>query len=268
MPSTDELCEDLAQEHAALDFIVNGLSAADWDRPTPSEGWTIRDQIAHLAFFDRAAGLAARDPEAFDAERSAALADPDSYGDRALQEGRVHESVLEWWRDERQSLLAILTSLDARDRVPWYGPPMSVASMVSARLMETWAHGQDVEDTTGDHRTPSARLRHVAHLAVGARPFSYFTRGLPVPSEPVFVALQAPGGDEWTWGEPDADSTVRGSALDFCLVLTQRRHVDDVRLEITGDAATEWLHIGQAFAGPPGPGRKSGQFDEFGDPAR
>jgi len=44
---------------------------------------------------------------------------------------------------------------------------------------------------------------------------------------------------------------VEGSALDFCLVVTQRRHLDDTKLDVTGDHAREWLQIAQAFAGEP-----------------
>jgi uncharacterized protein (TIGR03084 family) len=64
------------------------------------------------------------------------------------------------------------------------------------------------------------------------------------------------GADTWTWGDPSAANTVRGPALDFCLVVTQRRHVDDTALDVQGDAAREWISIAQAFAGPPGEGRR------------
>ena len=136
---------------------------------------------------------------------------------------------------------------------------MSAASFISARVMETWAHGQDVADTLGVSREPTHRLRHVAHVGVRARPFSYVTRGLPVPPEPVRVELTGPAGETWTW-EPDATDSVTGDALDFCLVVTQRRHVADTDLAINGPLAEEWMTIAQAFAGPPGQGRAPGQF--------
>ena len=64
----------------------------------------------------------------------------------------------------------------------------------------------------------------------------------------------------WTWGPEDAADRVTGPAIDFCLLVTQRRHRDDVRLVADGPAADEWLGIAQAFAGPPGPGRRPGEF--------
>ncbi len=139
---------------------------------------------------------------------------------------------------------------------------MSCRSFVTARLMETWAHGQDVADGLGVVRTPTDRLRHVAHIGVAARPFSYLANGLEPPMLDVHVRLDAPSGAVWTWGPAAAVDRVSGRALDFCLVVTQRRHLDDVDLDIVGDGARQWMAIAQAFAGPPGSGRRPGQFTD------
>jgi uncharacterized protein (TIGR03084 family) len=137
---------------------------------------------------------------------------------------------------------------------------MGVMSFVSARLMETWAHGHDIADALGERRVANDRLRHVAHLGVRARPFSYLVRGLEVPAGRIEVTLAAPSGGEWRWeigesAQSQEVATVNGSALDFCLVVTQRCNVADTGLSISGDRAHEWMSIAQAFAGPPGPGR-------------
>ncbi|MDR3649635.1 MAG: TIGR03084 family metal-binding protein, partial [Acidimicrobiales bacterium] len=163
--------------------------------------------------------------------------------------------VLAWWRDARRQMVEAARTLDARDRVPWFGPPMGALSFVSARLMETWAHGQDVADALGVTRVPTARLRHVAHLGVRARPFSYVVHGLDVPAEAVRVELTGPAGELWEWDTDAVSGFVRGPALDFCLVVTQRRNIADTALTVQGPAASQWLAIAQAFAGPPGPGR-------------
>jgi uncharacterized protein (TIGR03084 family) len=105
----------------------------------------------------------------------------------------------------------------------------------------------------------TTRLKHVAHIGVRARPFSYMINGLSLPDGHVYVALDAPDGSVWEWGEP-SDDRVTGAALDFCLVVTQRRHRDDTRLVVAGPNATEWIGIAQAFAGEPGGGRVPGQF--------
>jgi uncharacterized protein (TIGR03084 family) len=256
------LIEDLAVETDVLRQILDPLSDADWRRPTPAPGWAITDQVSHLAYFDRVAITSATEPDEFAAEMSrltaAGVADPDTIARRYRDLSPAE--LGDWFAQARGGLLAVFAGLDPAMRVPWFGPSMSVASSLSARLMETWAHGQDIADTVGVHRAPTHRLRHVAHIGVGARAFSYAAHQLPMPSEPVRVELVAPSGEQWTWGPADAANRVTGPALDFCLLVTQRRHRADTTVAADGPAASEWLTIAQAFAGPPGAGRVQGQF--------
>jgi uncharacterized protein (TIGR03084 family) len=258
MSAMQQICRDLAAEHADLDRVVASLEAPDWDRPTPADGWSVRDQISHLGYFDRTAVLAVREPAEFARSVERLVA---GGVDASVEPGREMTPVelLSWWRDGRHELLSALEPLDPSTRVPWYGPPMGARSFATDRLMETWAHGQDVVDALGLARAPTDRLRHVAHIGVRARPFSYAVRGLDAPIRPVAVVLTGPAGDRWAWHE-EADESITGPALDFCLVVTQRRHPADTDLEAHGDLAVEWLGLAQAFAGPPGPGRKAGQF--------
>ncbi len=131
--------------------------------------------------------------------------------------------------------------------------------MASARLMETWAHGQDVADALAVPRTPTARLRHVARIGVRARDYAFAVRGLPAPSGEFRVELVPPdGGEPWAYGPQDAADRITGPALDFCLLVTQRAHRADLALTATGPDADRWLDIAQAFAGPAGPGRAPG----------
>lgn len=255
------LCDDLAAEQAVVDGLVAGLDTTGWATPTPAEGWAVRDQIAHLAYFDRAAVMAATDPDAFQGELELALSEP-GYDWRCVMEGQElgDDGTLAWWRTGRERFHAVFRPMDPKHRVPWYGPPMSAASKVTARIMECWAHGQDVADALGATRPATDRLRHVAHIGVGARPFSYLVRGKEAPAGEVRVELRGPSGDTWTWGPDGAADVVRGSALDFCLLVTQRRHLYDLDVTAEGPLASEWLSIAQAFAGPPGTGRKPGQF--------
>ena len=262
MIDLDALRADLADEHEELDAVVSGLDPSTWDTPTPAPGWSIRDQISHLAFFDEQAHLAVTDREAFTASL-AGITDVDSFVNDPLVRTRAlpPTEVLEWWRTARRSMLEAFGAADPGERVPWFGPPMSLGSFISARLMETWAHGQDVVDALGKERAPSSRLRHIAHLGVRARPNSYAANGKTAPEEQIRVELQAPDGETWRWNEAASDNVV-GPALDFCLVVTQRRHIDDTDLVVEGDLAHEWMSIAQVFAGPPGAGREPGQFRE------
>jgi uncharacterized protein (TIGR03084 family) len=258
----DSVCADLAAEHDDLDRIVAALADGDLDRPTPSVGWSVRDQVTHLAYFDRQARLALVDPDAFAEGVRRFVADPAAMMAEHLTHGHGLgvAGMLGWWRDERGGFLTAARGVDPSSRVPWYGPPMSPVSFVTARLMETWCHGQDVVDAVGAVRTPTARLRHVAHIGVRARAFSYATNGRTAPDAEIRVELEAPDGGLWSWGDAAAPDRVSGSALDFCLVVTQRRHRDDTRLRIDGPLALDWMEIAQAFAGPPGAGRRAGQF--------
>jgi uncharacterized protein (TIGR03084 family) len=249
----DAICDDLAAEHASLDALVAGLAPSEWDTPTPAAGWAIRHQIGHLAYYDRTARQAIVDHDAFAEELAAIAGDPVEYLARSEAIGRDNApaDLLSIWREGRAALLDALRGLGERDRIAWYGPSMSARSFATARLMETWAHGTDVADALGTALPATDRLRHVAHLGVVTRGWSYAARGAPAPDGDVFVSLDAPSGGEWAWGDPALADRVSGPALDFCLVVTQRRMLEDTALVAEGPLATGWLEVAQAFAGPP-----------------
>ncbi|MGW0731361.1 TIGR03084 family metal-binding protein [Streptomyces sp. NPDC002851] len=259
-PVSVSVLDDLRDESAEVDGLVGELRPDQWARPTPAEGWTIAHQIAHLAWTDQVALLAATDPDGFAGEVEKALAAPASFVDDGAAEGAAlpPDVLLQTWRSGRNRLQEVLRALPDGARIPWYGPPMGVASMGTARLMETWAHGQDVADALGVHKPPTARLRHIAHLGVRTRDFAFRTHGLTPPAEPFRVELAAPDGDVWAYGPEDAAQRVTGSAYDFCLLVTQRAHPDDLDVRADGRDAARWLDIAQAFAGPPGKGRTPG----------
>lgn len=239
------------------------VADADLSTPTPAAEWTVGDQLSHLWYFDQRARQALTDPDGFAAEAASLLADVARTGrDPSVEQGRALEgaALLAAWRADRAALLEAARRAEPKARVPWYGPAMSARSFVTARLMETWAHGQDVADGLGVRRVPTDRLRHVAHIGVGARPFSFMAHGRVVPDVDVRVELTGPTGDTWTWGAEAAVDRVTGPALDFCLLVTRRRHRDDVDVHADGPVADAWLDIAQAFAGPPGRGRRAGQF--------
>lgn len=246
--------DDLVAEQHDLDAIVAALSDDQWSLPTPSPGWTLTDQIGHLTFFDTTAALAIGDPAAFVAHRSdlaASFADGTSLDEVTLGTFRQRPPAgrLAEWRRCRAALEAAGRTLTDDARVEWYGPSMGSRSFLTARLMEVWAHGQDVCDTVGAIRPPTDRLRHIAQLGVITRGWSYAVRGATRPDIEVRVVLTAPSGTVWAWGPDDADESVVGTAEDFCLVVTQRRHVDDTELTVTGSAARDWMLKAQAFAG-------------------
>jgi uncharacterized protein (TIGR03084 family) len=252
------LTADLAAESAELYEVLSVLAEPEWNRDTPAAGWTVRDQVTHLAWADDAAVQAATDPERFRAEADAAMAEGMDFPDRAVAacRGLSGAEAFAWLQRARREYLDTFGALDPGMQLPWYGPPMSAASSVTARLMETWAHGQDVVDALGLTRRPTVRLRHVAHLGVRTFGWSFVVRGLEPPAVPVRVELDGPDGEPWTWGPEDAADRVTGPAEDFCLLVVQRRHRAQTALIATGPVADRWLDLAQAFAGAPGPGRK------------
>ena len=251
------LTADLVAETAGLDEILGALVPAQWQLATPAPGWTIADQVSHLAYFDEATLLSIRDPDLFRRDAEGLTGRGGDFPDQIAAEYRHlgGAELLRWFRAARQALLDGYASTDPAVRLPWYGLDMGLASSITARLMETWAHGQDIADTLGIQRPATSRLRHVAHLGVRSLAYSYAVNGLPQPDAPIRVELAAPDGGQWTWGPEDATDRVTGTALDFCLVVTQRRHRTDTGLLITGQTAGQWIAIAQAFAGGAGRGR-------------
>ncbi|GAA4914414.1 TIGR03084 family metal-binding protein [Streptomyces coeruleoprunus] len=247
--------DDLRDESDELDRLVAGLRPEEWATPTPAPRWSVAHQIAHLAWTDEVALLAATDPDAFAAHVAEAAAAPDTFVDAGADAvaGRPPDALLARWRASRARLADVLG--EARARIPWYGPPMSATALATARLMETWAHGQDVADALGVVRAPTARLRHVAWIGVRARDYAFAVRGLTPAAEPFRVELDAHDGTLWAYGPEDAAQRVTGRALDFCLLVTRRAHRADLAVHAEGPDAGRWLDIAQAFAGPPGAGR-------------
>jgi uncharacterized protein (TIGR03084 family) len=258
----EELLADLEAEAAALGTVVLQLDGGDWDRVTPAPGWTIRDQLTHLAFFDDALHCAIVDPAAFALLVDEVRATAGSYSDAVARRYR-HLSgaeVVTWFDAARKQILADAGPLDDRARVPWFNGEKALATMLSLRLVETWAHGQDVVDAIGTRRIPTARLRHIARLGHRTIAHSFVINDRPRPAADVRLELDSPDGATWVFGDADAPDVVRGPAEDLCLVVTQRRHVADTTLSSVGPVASEWLTIAQIFAGAPGPGRLAGQF--------
>lgn len=258
-----ELCADLLAEYEALAALAGTMTPTQWQRRTQFYGWTPWDEIAHLCFFDETGLLAATDPDAFAKDTAQLQKRLDSGIEMsAIARERFGHlqgaQLLEYWRGRFTALVNALSRMDAKARLPWYGPTMSARSFATARLMETWAHGQDVYDSVPVRREATDRLRHIAHIGVTTFGWTFVNRKLPVPEVAPYIELRAPGGEIWTWNAPSGSNYVRGSAEDFCLVVTQRRNVRDTGLEYAGAGATSWLPIAQCFAGPPADGPAPG----------
>jgi enediyne biosynthesis protein E11 len=257
-----DVLNDLNADCEQVDQLVAGLDAGQWQLPTPAPGWTIAHQIAHLAATFHMAAMAASDPTAFreftvrlsgnfGANVEAALA-------RYLND--PPDVLLGRWRDERASVTKALAAVPAGQVVPWLVRPLPPAILACAGIMENFAHGQDIADALGVQREATDRLRHLVGFAVLVWDFGYQSRGLTPPQEQFRFEITAPSGELWAFGPPDAAQQIAGPAVDFCLLVTRRRHRDDLAVTATGADADRWLDIAQAYRGPAGPGRTPGQF--------
>jgi len=256
-------CADLRTEYEELDALVSSLGEQEWHQATPFYGWSIYDEIAHLCYTDSNTLLAMEDAEAFriHAQKLVAWMEADkplmefSYAD--MGQPPVAD-LLTRWREVRERLLQKAQTYSSKDRFPWYGPSMSAQSLMTARIMEVWAHGQDIYDTLKITRKSSDRIRHIAHLGVLTYQWSFVTNQQKPPKTPPYVELTAPSGELWSWGVESTEDYVKGPAVDFCLLVTRRRHSQDLALKSQGVAASAWLRIAQCFAGPPEPGPEPG----------
>lgn len=256
------LLDSLAAETSELLSLVAELTEAQAQTQTPAPGWSIQDQIGHLWLFDRVSMLALETPTLFGLLKAAAAQSRTWVDDlQADSRRRSWADLLATFTDERDHLAAVVRRIPERQRVPWFGPDMSLASFVSARIMETWAHGQDCADALGVAHRPTTALRHVCDLGYRTIGFSFANRGLEPPKGAFRVELVAPDGQAWTWGDEGAPNRVTGTAWGFAHLVTRRRSARDSGLVAHGPDAPTWLEIAQCYAGDAGAGRRDGQFD-------
>jgi uncharacterized protein (TIGR03084 family) len=256
----------LVAEGDSVDGMVAGLDDALWATPTPADGWTVAHQIAHLTFVYRLAGAAVSQPDAFTEIARKAQGNFEGAINAALAgcQDEAPSALLAAWRTARAATENALVAVPADTIVPWLVRPIPAGVLAAAGMMELVAHGQDVADALGVRREWTDRIKHVVGFAVHVWDFGYQARGLDVPDVRFGFELTAPSGAVWRFGPEDAEQRVTGSAVDFCLLATRRRHRDDLDLVAVGPDADEWLNIAQAYRGSPGNGRRPGQFGGSG----
>lgn len=258
--------DDLKDEAAELHAFLETLDEADWATPTRFMQWTPWDVVAHLHFFDLASLAALTDIEAFGARRKALIEGLQqglsaSEQTRRALDGLDAATLLARWRQTCDEMADRLAESDPKRRLPWFGPDMGVQMFTTARLMETWAHGQAIYDLKRVERIPTDRLRHIVAIGIKTYGWTFVNRKLEIPGPPPHVRLEAPSGEVWEYNEPSESECIEGLAVDFCSTVTQVRNVADTKLRIRGEIARQWMSIAQCFAGapvdPPPPGYRS-----------
>jgi uncharacterized protein (TIGR03084 family) len=246
---------DFQAESNALAALIAPLSDAQFDTPTQFKGWTINMILRHLHVWNIAADLALCDAVAFDVFLGQMVAGirggrlPDfeaSYlGNLAGQ--KLHAA----WVDQFEVMTAHFAAADPKARVKWVGPDMSVMSSITARLMETWAHGQAVYDVLGQTRQEHDRISNIVRLGVNTYNWTWKNRRVNAPGPMPQLRLTAPSGALWEYGDPSDSGMIEGAAHEFCQVVTQCRNIADTELAVTGHVAAQWMAVAQCFAGPP-----------------
>jgi uncharacterized protein (TIGR03084 family) len=254
----------LVQECDDLDRIIADLTEEQWQLDTPAPGWTIAHQVAHLAATFRMAGMAAADPDGFTALVKSLSSNFNANVTHALNQylNDSHEVLFKRWQSERADAIKALAAVPDGQVVPWLVNPLPPAILAMAGMMEAFAHGQDIADTLGVQREYTNRIWFLVAFAVRVWDFGYLARNEQPPATEFRFELTGPSGDVRTFGPEDAEQRISGSAVDFCLLTTRRRHRVDLDIQATGPDADHWVDIAQAYRGPAGEGRMPGQFDE------
>ena len=246
---------DFRDESTAVFSLLDALDDDAWETPTQFKAWTINDVLAHLHFGNYAADQSFRDRAAFRDFVKYFASGSKAQGHLAFThvwlDGLYGRALLHHWRDFFLEMAERFTGADPKQRVEWFGPDMSVRSSITARQMETWAHSQALYDVLGRTRTDTDRIRNVVVMGVNTFGWTFKNRKLPVPADVPHLRLTAPSGAVWEWNPPSENNRIKGSAVEFCQVVTQVRNVADTALRVSGDTATAWMATAQCFAGPP-----------------
>ncbi|MBJ7253808.1 MAG: TIGR03084 family protein [Sphingomonadaceae bacterium] len=246
---------DFLDESRALCVLLTPISEAEFETPSQFKGWTINNIIRHLHVWNIAVDLSLQDEAAFGAFVAAMMAGVrggklPEFEARYLN-GLSGHALRNAWIERAGTTADAFARADPKLRLKWVGPDMSALSSITARLMETWAHGQAVYDVLGMERQDTDRIGNIVRLGVNTWGFSWKNRRIEPPGQMPKLRLSAPSGAVWEYGEPCESGMISGSATEFCQVVTQCRNIADTALEVTGEVAHQWMAVAQCFAGPP-----------------
>lgn len=258
-----EQVQDFLAESEALADAISSLPEAEWSARTQFKGWTVNDVFVHLTFWNRAADQSLFEPDAFNATLGTIVAEMGKDGLRPIENSAIAErgrALFQLWQDGYRDMAQRWANVDLKARLKWVGPEMSARSSITARQMETWAHGQEIFDLLGLERAEADRVRNIVFLGVNTFSFAFKLNGLAVPDHVPRLVLTAPSGAVWNFGDDESSDLIEGAAVEFAQVQTQTRNIKDTALEVSGPVAKKWMEIAQCFAGapepPPAPGTR------------
>jgi uncharacterized protein (TIGR03084 family) len=251
----DEIVAALTEQQAELARLLAGLGDADWERPSPCEGWTLSDVVLHLAQTDELALASAegRFPEKVE-ELARGLGPAANVDDGAglmveRERGAPGPIVRDRWQTSADVLRDAFAAAEPRTRVVWVTGELTVRTLATTRLAETWIHIGDVAEALGTAIPPTDRLWHIARLAWRTLPYAFARAGRGELAGPVAFELQSPGGEQWEF-VPDGEAltTIRGDAAELCAVAAQRVRAPDTNLTSHGPDAEAVLELVRTYA--------------------
>jgi len=244
----DDVLEDLVDEYERLESILESLSDAQWRSPSDAAGWTVTDVMIHLAQTEEAVvATTSRPNEPNRLDRGAGTLD-DWVDAQVAAERDEPAVVFARWKAARRASVDALRAADPDARYAWAHTPLKPRTLATTRLAEHWAHALDVTVPFDIPLPDTDRLRHIAWLGHSTLPYGFAFHGQE--AHPVRAVLIAPESrTEWSFGPPDADSTISGPAGAFCRVGAQRLRPDESGLVTAGPHAADALRVLRNYAG-------------------
>lgn len=245
---------DFQQESESLADALRNLNDVDFKQKTQFKGWTIEDILGHLHMFNVAADLTLEDGAKFRLFFSR-IEKEMANGKTLLQSqypwlnGMSGRILYNSWIEGSRKVAAKYVIADPKTRVKWAGPEMSARSSITARQMETWAHGHEIFDSLGIKREEFDRIKNIVFLGVNTFNWSHVVNKQVVPDAMPYLRLTSPTGQLWEFGDRNDKEMISGDAVGFAQVVTQTRSFYDVNLTAIGPVANHWMNIAQCFAG-------------------
>lgn len=245
-----------AAENEELEALLASLAPDLWWTPTPSDGWTIRQQLAELICRTQRTidAMTDRNRLLLEVERTGRIYGQDDWHAKDVLAHCEPDLLLLQWRDVRERFATTCSRVLGGAILPLQsvGKERLVSIASAYGLMKAWAHAQDIADGLDLRRTPNERLWYIADLGIGMDDTRFATHGVvPLGQLNCRIELTSPIGAVWVWGSPGAEERLTGAAEDFCLFLTRRRTRSMVDLVATAEVEV-WMTVAPTYLAPPG----------------
>lgn len=250
----DDILSALDDQQVELHELITPVDDAAWAKPSRCDGWSVSDVVLHIAQTNEMAigSLTDRFDEVL-ISLTEGLPPSDNVDDGAglmveHQRGGSAQSVYDRWKASVDTMMAAYWDADPHKRVKWVAGTLSVHTLASTRLAETWIHTNDAAFGLGVTLAPSTRLMYIARLAWRTLPYAFLRAGKELQG-PVEFNLVGTNGQPWVFAPDEpAQTIVRGSAVELCEVAAQRAKAPDTSLTAEGPDASDVLDLVRTFA--------------------